>query len=141
MKAPAGLWARGLVGLLAVALGCARAPAPVRTGAEETARAYAEAVVARDWPRAYACLAESSKERHSAEQFAALAHNYYLGIGFAPSRAQVRFGEERGEEASARIVFTGKEGARSRSHRDALFLRRSAGRWGVVLPDRFGRSR
>jgi hypothetical protein len=127
--------------LLAGALaGCAGEPERTAgTGAEAAARAYFEALVRQDWPAAYGALTPENRKRVSAEQFAALAKHHRSRLGFTPEKVAVKSCEERGAEAIAHVVLTGRAGARQRFYKDAVTLRRGANGWGVVLPPRFGR--
>jgi hypothetical protein len=114
-------------------------PTTPRTGAEEAARDNFEAVVRRDWLRAYDLLHTQSRSRYSAVGFARAAEAYQRGIGFDPEAVRVRSCEEQGEKARAHLVFEGKAGGRQKFFREATELRRTEAGWGVVLPPRFGR--
>jgi hypothetical protein len=129
--------------LLAASLtaGCGRAPEPAGTGAAAAVRGYYEALLRKEWTRAYALLHSESRAPRSAEEFARQAANHRRGLGFEPDAVRVRACEERGDEAVAHVVFTGRAGGRQRSFRDAVTLRKSGATWGVVLSPRFGQSR
>jgi hypothetical protein len=133
-----GRWAWVLAaGALA---GCAGEPErPAGTGAEAAVRGYYEALLRHDWGAAYAALAPEDRARVSAEQFTALARNYWRRLGFEPQGVRVRACEEHGAEAVAHVTLMGRAGARQRFHKDAVTLRRGPAAWGVVLPPRFGR--
>jgi hypothetical protein len=133
----------GWVVLLAagLALGCRgkpAGPARPRTGAEQCARAWFEALVRRDWPSAYDALDAQSRGRCSGEQFARRAAVHAGLLGFQPSRVQMVSCDERGDEAVAHARYRGGEGSAPKVRKDAVGLRRGPAGWGVVLPDSFG---
>jgi hypothetical protein len=97
-----------------VLVGCGREP-PAGTGALEVVRDYHEALMRRDWPRAYVARDPDTCKRFSQEQFAWLAKEH---LGFEPTAVHVRSCEERGDEASARVLFEGP-----RLYKDAVALR------------------
>jgi hypothetical protein len=127
-----------LCGLLVVAAGCRRAQPPTGGGATEAAQAFAEAIVARDWPAAHGRLAAESKG--DPDQFARLAARYRAGLGFEPATVHVTACEEHGADAIAHITLTGKGPHRGR-FKETLTLRNAGGTWAVVLPANFGRVR
>src|SRR5262245_24761520 len=91
-----------------------QAPVAVKTGAEEAARAYCDALVRKDWPRAYGLLRLESPGRLSEPQFTGLGENYLRGFGFTPQEVFIRSCEERGAEAKAQIRFRGHAGSKLR---------------------------
>src|SRR5438270_12580529 len=127
---------------ISVALaGCGKAPGNAGTGAETAVRSYFGALVQKDWAAAYAALHADSRKRCDAEQFAKLAQNYRKGLGFEPEEFHVRSCEEQGSEAMAHVVLQGHSGAKQRTFKDAVAVRRSGTAWGVVLPAHFGEGR
>jgi hypothetical protein len=129
-----------VTGLLVVGTGCLRAPPATGTGATETAQAFAEAIVAKDWPKAYGLLAVESKARTAPDQFARLGAQYRAGLGFEPATAHVTACEEHGPEAVAHVTLTGNGPHRGR-FKDAWALRDDGGTWGIALAANFGRPR
>jgi hypothetical protein len=122
--------------LLTVLAGCqSQSSQSAGTGAAEAARNYFDALARRDWPRAYELLHPESQRRFTAEQFARLAQNHLRNLSFEPTGVEVRFSEERGDQATAHVVLTGKG-----HYQDAAVLRRQEATWGVVLPANFGRA-
>ena len=125
--------------LILAAAGCGGPadPAPVDTGARQAVHRYADAVVRRDWPAAYAALTPEARSAWTPAEFARRADAYRQKLGFEPTVAHLRTAEERGDEATARLDFSGS--AAGRHHfKETLTLRRRDGKWGVVLPARFG---
>jgi hypothetical protein len=116
-------------------------PTAPHTGAEEAARDYFEAIQRRDWGGAYALLHPDSRKRWNADGFARAAEAYRRGLGFEPAAVHVRSCEEQGDEAKVHVVFEGHAAGKVKQFKDAAELRRSASGWGVVLPQRFGRTR
>ncbi len=133
--APAG----GLLLSLAV-LGCGASAAP-GTGAREAAQSYFEALCQRDWERAFSSLEARSRARLSKTEFARLAQEYNRQLGFEPQGVKLRACNERGLDAVAHVLVTGRTGSKDRRFKDAVVLRQDAGRWAVVLPASFGRPR
>jgi hypothetical protein len=141
MRAVVRKWAVGVVAA-GLVLGCGREPAPeAGTGAREAAQAYFEALLQKDWPRAYAGLCRDGRGRVGAEEFGRLAENYRGRLGFEPRAVHVRACEEQGDRAVAHVAWTGPGAARRRPYRDAVELRRDNGEWGVVLPKQFGQGK
>jgi hypothetical protein len=123
--------------LLAGLVGCGPAlPTTPRTGAEETARDYFEALRQADWTGAYGKLDPESRAHLNGEVFARTGADYRQRLGFEPETLHIRSCQERGDEATAHIVFAGHADGQYRQFKDAAVLRRSASGWGVVLPQR-----
>jgi hypothetical protein len=142
MESAMGVYRTSWVGLVLLAglAGCNWAPAPpAGTGARETAQAYCEALVQRDWQQAYAALHPDSQKRCTQEQFTRLAQAYRRNLGFEPEEVQVRSCGERGTEAIAHVVLTGRASSQARRYKDGVTLRQTVEGWRVVLPPSFGR--
>jgi hypothetical protein len=129
-------WLAGWV--VAAALGCGGATTHNRTGAEEAAHGYYEALLHQDWPRAYAVLHPDSRKRFTGEQFARLAQAQRKRLGFEPQEVKVRSCEEHGSSAVAHVVLLGPASAKRHTFQDAVALRQGPAGWAVVLPPRFG---
>ncbi len=117
--------------------GCRGSPVPAGTGAEQSVRAYYEALVRRDWNTAHGALHPDSRAKQTAAQFARCAESYRRQLGFEPEQVVVRSCEEHGSEATAHVVLKGG----TRTYRDAIVLRKDDAGWGVILPPRFGEKR
>jgi hypothetical protein len=137
-----GTYRRSFLGLLLVGLaGCSwKAVPPPGTGAREAAQAYFEALVRRDWPRAYADLDPESQKHCGPAQFRELAEAYRRTLGFEPEAVHVRSCDERGSEAIAHVVLTGRTASQTRRYKDGAQLRERAGKWHVRLPRALGES-
>ena len=128
--------------LVLIVAGCSReVPAAAGTGAEGVVRGYYDALVRKDWTEAYAALHPDSRAKVSAAQFARQAESYRRQLGFEPQQVTVRSCEEHGSEALAHVILKGSAAGGPRSFKDAVVLRQTAGRWGLVLPARFGEGR
>jgi len=128
-----------LAALLGAVAGCGGPadPTPTDTGARDAVRTYADAVVRHDWPAAYAVLTPEARKAWTPAEFARRADAYRQKFGFEPTAAHLRTAEERGDEATARLDFSGS--APGRHHfKETLTLRCRDGVWGVALPARFG---
>lgn len=122
--------------------GCSSTPSPpMDTGAREVVRGYCEALLQRDWQRAYAALHPDSRAWCSSERFARLAAKYRHDLGFEPEPVHVRFCQERATRAIAHIVWKGQKASRECAYKDAIVLRQTPQGWGVVLPHSFGGGR
>jgi hypothetical protein len=133
-------WAWNLL-VGSVLIGCGRAPEqPLESGAKECVRGYFEALMRKDWPRAYASLDPRSQKRCSSQQFSRLAQSYQRNLGFEPEAVQVRACEERGMEATAHVVLTGRTATHTHRYKDAITLCRND-EWHIVLPPNFGQAR
>ncbi len=130
-----------VLALASVLAGCDRAAAPAGSGAREAAHAYYEALLRRDWPKAYAALHPDSRKRLGGEQFAQRAQAYRRDLGFEAEKVHVRACEERGAEAVAHVTLDGRSAGKGRHYRDAVTLRRGDAGWGVVLAPNFGQGR
>jgi hypothetical protein len=127
-----------LAGLLA---GCSdHSTAVPDSGAKEKATSYFEALIKRDWQKAYSALDPASRTRVTQDQFARLAKSY-RDLDFEPAAVKLRACEEHADEAIAHVVLVGKTAGRDRRYRDSVALRRTAKAWGVILPTDFGRTR
>src|SRR5262249_28942169 len=111
------------------------------TGARECVQVYFESILQQDWPKAYAALDPQSRGRCSQQQFSLLARNYRTSLGFEPEEINVWACEERGAEATAHIVLTGRTGTQERRYKDGVTLRRGNDAWHVILPPKFGRAK
>ena len=112
-------------------------PTPTDTGAREAVRAFADAVVRRDWPAAQASAAPDARQAWPPAEFARRGEAYRQRFGFEPTAAHVRTLEERGDDATAHFEYSGN--AAGRHHvKETLTLCRRDGKWGVVVPARFG---
>src|SRR3954464_11252591 len=113
----AWVWVALLVGLT----GCGSKPTPAAdTGAKGAVQAYCDAIVRRDWARAYASVHPESRARWSEPQFARAAEAYRAGLGFDPRSARVRSCEEQGDRAVAHVTFNGD--GRRQQYRDGMTL-------------------
>jgi hypothetical protein len=132
-------WGLLTVGILA---GCNRSSDTTQgTGAKERAQAYFEALIYRDWPQAYSVLDATSQKRCSVESFCRLAESYCIGLGFEPEMVQIRACEERGQDATAHVVLTGRNATKDYRYKDAVALRRGDDGWRVVLSSTFGQTK
>jgi hypothetical protein len=139
MSARSGHWAWGLLVTGALA-GCGQAPAlPAGSDAREVVQDYHAALLRHDWSGAYATLHPDIRKRYSSDQFAQLARQHLQHLGFEPTTAYVRSCEERGAEASARVLYEGRDASGRKLYKDAMVLRLSEAGWGIVLPSNFGR--
>jgi hypothetical protein len=100
---------------------------------------YNEALLHHDWPRAYSALHPETHKRFNPEQFARLAQRHLRDLGFEPTAAHVRSCEEHGTEATARVLFEGRDASGRKLYKDAVALRQSGAGWRIVLPSNFGR--
>jgi hypothetical protein len=137
MIVPSRSWA--LVILLVVLPGCSRTLAPpIGTVAREAVQDYYEGLVRQDWHQAYVALHPDSKNRLTQPEFTRLAEAYRRNLGFDPEQILVQSCEEKGMEAIAHVVLTGHTASRQLRYKDAVVLRQSANRWGIILSDTFG---
>jgi hypothetical protein len=67
-----------------------------------------------------------------------LAQAYRRNLGFEPEELHVQSCEEKGTEAIAHVVLTGRNGSHQRRYKDAVVLRPSADGWKILLPIYFG---
>jgi hypothetical protein len=111
----------------------------VKTGAEEVARGYFEALVRKDWASAYGALDPDSRGRYDKDQFAQLAEQYRSSFGFEPREANLWSCDEHDDQATAHVTFKGRAGSSLKFRRDAVSLRRRGTAWAVVLPANFGK--
>jgi hypothetical protein len=142
MRASRVRWAC-LLGAIVVAGGCTgSAPPPpqrVKTGAEDAALSFFNAVIQREWDTAYQTLAAKSKKACSAERFQQRGKAYCDILGFEPSAVQVQACGEQGDRAIAHVSIKGTHGTSMRFYKDAVALERGPSGWEVVLPASFGR--
>jgi hypothetical protein len=121
--------------------GCDRGPQkPQGTGAEECAQEYFEALMRRDWARAYSSLDATSQKQCNLSQFSQLAQSFCNSLGFEPSSVHVRACEEHGNEATAHVALLGQSASQGRRSREAVTLVQGTDGWRVLLPQNFGRS-
>lgn len=109
-------------------------PPPTDTGARAAAVAFFEALGRKDWSAAYSVI--DSKGLTPAE-FSRRGATYSRKVGLDEVSVHIRACEERGDEATAHVVLTGKGHSRH-SYRETVFLRQQDGAWRVVLPTNFG---
>lgn len=121
--------------------GCGTTPSPPKTGtgSREAARKFYQAIVEREWPKAYDTLHVDSKKRMTIGQFALLASAYRLNLGFDPTDVRVTTCDEKGDSAIAHVALVGHFGERAKRFSDGVPLRKIGEDWFVVLPTSFGR--
>jgi hypothetical protein len=134
-----GRWGWAVCALVAAGCGGPSGPPRPRTGAEETVRAYFEALARADYPSAYQVLDADSKGRCGADPFARLGRAYRQNLGFDPTEVHVQACDERGDQAIAHVTLKGLSGSSPQFHKDAVGLRRGPGGWAVQLPADFGK--
>ena len=128
--------------LVVILPGCTpSSPPPPDTGAKHCVREFYEALIQKDWPKAYAALDRQDQKRCSPQQFSQLAQSYRAGLSFEPQAVVIQVCEERGAEATAHVVLTGRANEKEIRYRDGVTLRRSDDEWFVVLPSGFGRAK
>ncbi|HEY7328952.1 MAG TPA: hypothetical protein VH592_15015 [Gemmataceae bacterium] len=139
MTVPNRSWTWGVV--LVVLSGCGGTPeAHNGTGAREAVRDYYEGLIRQDWQQAYTALHHESKKRWTLDAFTRLAQAYRRNLGFEPEELHVQSCEEKGTEAVAHVVLTGRNASQQRRYKDAVALRTSADGWKILLPVTFGRN-
>jgi hypothetical protein len=132
-------WVLAAVIVLVALAGCRKgAQHPPGSGSKDAAKAYYEALIKKDWPKAYANLHAESRSRLGADEFARLAQSYRAGLGFEPEAVQIRAWDEQGAEATVHITFTGAATGRTQRYKDGISLKRGDDGWGVILPQDFG---
>ena len=121
---------------LLMLFGCGEpnAPAPADTGAKAAAKQFFEATCAREPRPAYALLDAASRKKVSKDRFVELAKKYAKNLGFAVERVHIHASDEHGDEATAHLALIGS----GKRFGDGLTLRRTEGKWLVVLPANFG---
>jgi hypothetical protein len=132
----------GLVLLTVLLSGCgsgAVAPtAPTDTGAQQCALEFFEAIVAQNWEWGYGLLDSRIQSRYSRQEFTQRARNYRAGLGFNPDEAKVEFCAESRDDATARVVLSGRVNDVPRHYKDAVSMHRSDTQWFILLPDVWG---
>lgn len=128
-----------LAPLLVLLVGCGKPaePAAVDTGSREAARAFLDSVVRQDPAAGYDLLDPERRRSWPGGEYARRAAAYRSGLGFEPTAVKVRACEERGDEATAHVVLSGRGGSKH-DYRETLLLRRHDGRWLVLPPPNFG---
>lgn len=130
------VWVVLLVGLA----GCHRTPPPTPdTGAKHALQEYGDAVVHRDWTKAYDTLHPESRQKWTREQFARSAEAYRRKFGFEPEKFLIRSCEEQETQAIARVAFLGHSPSKHQRYTDGVVLRQSPDGWRVVLQPNFGK--
>jgi hypothetical protein len=133
---PRWIWGLLVAGIL---LGCSPSPEESSgTGAKECVQEFYEALIQQDWPRAYAVLDPQAQKRLGSLQFNRLGLAYRNSLGFEPQAIHVRACEERGTEATAHVVLTGRTIKQEHRYKDAITLRQGEQGWRVQLPPHFG---
>src|SRR5262245_2811850 len=125
-----------LLAALVVGGGCAKKPIATQSGAETALREFGQALVGKDWPRAYQALHPESRAALGEKQFARLGANYLAGIGFEADEFLIRSCDERGSEVLAQARLRG-HAAELRTYKDTFTIKRDTAGWGVVLPSYF----
>jgi hypothetical protein len=121
--------------LTIVLAGCTGTASPADTGAERVARAYYEAIIRKDWDRAFGVV--ENKAPGEGKHFAIQAERFRRRLGFEPDEVVIRSCGERGDEATAHVLLRG----RGHLCKDTVVLHKANGTWQVVLPPRFGEQR
>jgi hypothetical protein len=123
-----------------VGAGCSAPPAaPAGTGASEAAEAFFTALVARDWPTGHTALDDATRAKWPLDTFRTKAAAFRADWGFDPESVHVKSCDERGDEATAHVVLSGKGKDGHRQLKDAVVLHRGASGWRIFLPENFGK--
>ncbi|WP_029629662.1 nuclear transport factor 2 family protein [Zavarzinella formosa] len=127
--------------LLAGLVGCSSStpPAAPDTGAKKVVQDYGEAVVRRNWPKAYALLHPDNHKQWPLEQFTRLAESYRRNLEFEPQRLHIRSCEEQTDRVVAHVVFIGGNSHQRHSFNDGLTLYQAEGKWLILLTPKFGK--
>lgn len=130
-----------LAATLLLSAGCAKPPppAPTGTGAREVCQQFLDALVRRDWAAAHAKLASDTLAAWPAARFGQRMEAYFQQMGFQPSAVELTACSEKGSEAMAHVVFTGRDGKTRRRFKETFALHRTDVGWGAALPTNFGR--
>jgi hypothetical protein len=115
-----------------VLAGCTGTASPADTGAEQVARAYYEAIIRKDWHKAFGFV--ETRAPGEGKRFAIQAERYHRQLGFEPDQVVIRSCREHGDEATAHVLLKGG----GRLFKDTIVLHKTNGTWHVVLPPRFG---
>jgi hypothetical protein len=105
---------------------------PASTGAETVARTFYEAIIRKDWDRAFA-LVENNAD-NDRQRFAIQAQQFRRRVGFEPDQVLVRSCREHGDAATAHVLLKGA----GHLFKDVISLHKVDGAWRIVLPPRFG---
>jgi hypothetical protein len=111
----------------------------VSTGADATTQEFFDALLHRDWRKAYSMLDSNSKAWCSEQRFAELGVSYMTEFGFDPATVNVSVSES-GDHASAIALFHGPSSSTNSHFKDGTELRRNGGKWFVVLRTNFGKA-
>ncbi|HEY3789784.1 MAG TPA: hypothetical protein VGL71_13060 [Urbifossiella sp.] len=111
-----------------------------KTGAEEVAKSFFEALIREDWKTAYAALDSESRSWCSSAHFATLGQQHLRQMDFSPTEVNVSV-NENGDRAVANAVYRGVSGTDSKQHRDGAALQRTPAGWAIVLRKNFGRDK
>jgi hypothetical protein len=127
--------------LLALLFGGCHEPAlaPAGTGAQETAEAFFQALIRKDWGAAYETLHPDSRRGLDVNRFAELARAHRQEWAFEPGSLAVRSCEEHDGVALAHVNIIAAAPDSHQHHRDAISLHRSKDSWRIILPPGFGR--
>jgi hypothetical protein len=136
---PAAKFGILLAGILVV--GCNRVQDEPGTGARECVQCFYRALIEQDWNEAYSKLDSRSQKANSLEQFKRLAQSYRGNLSFEPEAVHIQSCQERGQEAGAHLVLTGRNADQERRYKDAAALTRTGEGWRIVLSPTFGRDK
>jgi hypothetical protein len=125
--------------LLVVIAGCAKPTGdrPPDTGSRDAARGFFEAVGRGESAAGYEFVHPESRAGCSTDEFGRRVGAYRRQLGFEATAVRVPACDERGDEATAHVVLSGR-GKDRHEYKDTVMLRRHDGRWLVVLPAKFG---
>lgn len=112
-------------------------PEIINTGAKEVAKSFFEALVRKDWVKAYDLIDADSRVRISKEEFTSSAQAALKQLGFNPTEVGVSVTETK-DQATAIAVYRGVSGTSSKQFKDGTTLKRIDNTWKVVLRSNFG---
>jgi hypothetical protein len=122
---------------LAAGYGCRHSAPPAVPPSQAVVESYCQALVRKEWTRAYGLLDAESQKRCSRQRFVQLGPLEIDKFGFVPESCHVHSCQQREATAIAQLVFYSSP-AKNRRYRDSLTLRQSGGEWKIELPENFG---
>jgi hypothetical protein len=125
------------VPFLAAWCGCRHVPPPPEPPSWAVVESFCQALVQKEWARAYTLLDPESQKRCPQQRFAQLGPLEIDKFGFVPESCRVQSCQQREGTGIAQVDYCSSP-TKNRRYRDTLTVRQNGAEWKIALSGNFG---